>query len=167
MKKLNTKFLVSIFIIFFSLLYAIPALFQSFNILPSFIEKKSVRLGLDLQGGSQLLLQIETDQALEEKLQNLSEDIRIKLEEKNISSTSISLDKKTVKLIMEKDEDIDKAITIVKDFDSVDFRKENLVIQLYFTDKYINQFYSSLVLQSLEIIRKRKVACTKITISKF
>ncbi len=155
MKKLNTKFLVSIFIIFFSLLYAIPALFQSFNILPSFIEKKSVRLGLDLQGGSQLLLQIETDQALEEKLQNLSEDIRIKLEEKNISSTSISLDKKAVKLIMEKDKDIDKAITIVKDFDSVDFRKENLVIQLYFTDKYINQFYSSLVLQSLEIIRKR------------
>ena len=79
MKKLNTKFLVTILIIFFSFFYAIPALFQNYIVLPEFMEKKSVRLGLDLQGGSQLLLQIETGDALKEKLQNLSEDIRIKL----------------------------------------------------------------------------------------
>ena len=59
MKKLNTKFLVTIFILFFSLFNAIPALFQSFIIMPKFYENKSVRLGLDLQGGSQFCFKLK------------------------------------------------------------------------------------------------------------
>ena len=90
MKKLNTKFLVTIFILAFSLIYAIPALLQNDEIFPDFMKKKSVRLGLDLQGGSQLLLQIETEEALKEKLLNLSEDLRIKLEENKIQANDIS-----------------------------------------------------------------------------
>ena len=80
MKKFNTKFLVTIFIVLFSFFYAVPVLFQNHITFPDFIEKKTIRLGLDLQGGSQLLLQVETAEALKEKLQNLSEDIRLKLE---------------------------------------------------------------------------------------
>ncbi len=155
MKKLNTKFLVTILIIFFSFFYAIPALFQNYIVLPEFMEKKSVRLGLDLQGGSQLLLQIETGDALKEKLQNLSEDIRIKLEENEIFSTDISVVNEKVKISLNIEDDIKKVKKIINDFQSLEIERDNLFLQLNFDEKYINDFYSSLVLQSLEIIRKR------------
>ena len=76
MKKLNTKFLVTLFILFFSIFYAIPALFPNYKSILKFYDAKSIRLGLDLQGGSQLLLKVETEAALNEKLQNFQEDIR-------------------------------------------------------------------------------------------
>ena len=114
-----------------------------------------MRLGLDLQGGSQLLLQIETGDALKEKLQNLSEDIRIKLEENEIFSTDISVVNEKVKISLNIEDDIKKAEKIINDFQSLEIERDNLFLQLNFDEKYINDFYSSLVLQSLEIIRKR------------
>ena len=155
MKKLNTKFLVTILIVIFSLFHTIPILFQNKEMFPDFIEKKSVRLGLDLQGGSQLLLQIETEEALKEKLQNLSEDIRIKFQENNIIANDITADNKVVKLQLQNENDINKVNRILDDFQFIDFNNDNMLIQLNFTDKHINDFNSSLVLQSLEIIRKR------------
>ncbi|MEC6997690.1 MAG: protein translocase subunit SecD [Pseudomonadota bacterium] len=155
MKKLNTKFLVTILIVIFSLFHTIPILFQNKEMLPDFIEKKSVRLGLDLQGGSQLLLQIETEEALKEKLQNLSEDIRIKFQENNIIANDITSNNKVVKLQLQNENDISKVNRILDDFQFIDFKNDNMLIQLNFTDKHINDFNSSLVLQSLEIIRKR------------
>ena len=155
MKKLNTKFLVTILIVIFSLFHTIPILFQNKEMFPDFIEKKSVRLGLDLQGGSQLLLQIETEEALKEKLQNLSEDIRIKFQENNIIANDITSDNKVVKLQLQNENDISKVNRILDDFQFIDSNNDNMLIQLNFTDKHINDFNSSLVLQSLEIIRKR------------
>ena len=46
--------------------------FQIINLFSKFYDAKSIRLGLDLQGGSQLLLKVETKAALNEKLQNFS-----------------------------------------------------------------------------------------------
>ena len=56
---------------------------------------------------------------------------------------------------IESQQNINKAFEILEDFPSVEIEKNDLLIQIYFVDNYINNFYSSLVLQSLEIIRKR------------
>ena len=130
MKKLNTKFLVTIFILAFSLIYAIPALLQNNEIFPDFMKKKSVRLGLDLQGGSQLLLQIETEEALKEKLLNLSEDLRIKFEENKIQANDISLDNKIVKLSLANQNDISKVTEILDDFQFIESRNDDLLIDI-------------------------------------
>ncbi len=155
MKKSNTKFLVTIFIVLFSLFNAIPALFQSFIIMPKLFENKSVRLGLDLQGGSQLLLQIESIEALQEKLQNLSEDIRIKFDENKIFIDEISIVGNEVEIRLTSKDDLEKALSIIKDFQSTEYDNENNLIRLSFNQGYIKEFNSSLILQSLEIIRKR------------
>ena len=155
MKKPNTKFLVTIFIVLFSLFNAIPALFQSFIIMPKLFENKSVRLGLDLQGGSQLLLQIESIEALQEKLQNLSEDIRIKFDENKIFIDEISIVGNEVEIRLTSKDDLEKALSIIKDFQSTEYDNENNLIRLSFNQGYIKEFNSSLILQSLEIIRKR------------
>ena len=155
MKNLNTKFLVTISIVFFSFFFAIPALFQNYKILPKFIDTKSIRLGLDLQGGSQLLLQIETREALREKLLNLSEDVRVKLEDNKILTDDISVINNEVKITLNVKNEAEKALKIINDFESVKVENEKFLIKLNFDEKYINEFYSSLVIQSLEIIRKR------------
>ena len=44
--------------------------------LPGFMPKNRIVLGLDLQGGSSLLLEVQTDAIVKEKLENLVNDIR-------------------------------------------------------------------------------------------
>ena len=75
MRKVNTKFLVTLSILFFSIFYAIPALFPNHKFLSKFYDTKSIRLGLDLQGGTQLLLKVETEAALNE-IANLAYRVR-------------------------------------------------------------------------------------------
>ena len=45
---------------------------------------KNIKLGLDLQGGSYLLLEIDNSPVIEQKLQNLSTTVRNHFKEKNI-----------------------------------------------------------------------------------
>ena len=52
---------------------------------------KKINLGLDLQGGSYLLLEIDNTPVIEQKLQNLSITIRNYFKEKNIRVTNIKL----------------------------------------------------------------------------
>ncbi len=155
MKKINTKFLVTLFIIVFSLLYAIPALFQNHKLFPKYFDAKSIRLGLDLQGGSQLLLQVETEAALNEKLQNFEEDIRSKLEENKLSFENISkVDNKVIISFTNKNS-LEKAFKINKDFPTLEFKRDDLLIHASFNEEYLKDYNSSLMIQSLEIIRKR------------
>ena len=44
--------------------------------LPGFMPKNRIMLGLDLQGGSYLLLEVQTDAIVKERLDNLVNDIR-------------------------------------------------------------------------------------------
>ena len=72
-------FLVSLFTLIL-IFIACSNLFQSED---SFFKKK-INLGLDLQGGSYLLLEIDNDPVIEQKLQNLTSTIRNYFKDKNI-----------------------------------------------------------------------------------
>ena len=61
---------LKVFLIY--LLFIIISFFFSFNFQDEnnlYVDKK-INLGLDLQGGSYLLLEVETEQLIEERLQN-------------------------------------------------------------------------------------------------
>ena len=73
-----------IFITLISLLFIIFALSNLFNFDNKILNKK-INLGLDLQGGSYLLLEIDNDPVIEQKLQNLTVTIRNFFKEKNVS----------------------------------------------------------------------------------
>ena len=60
-----------VFIILFSLLFILIASSNLFKVDDSFFDKK-INLGLDLQGGSYLLLEIDNNPVIEQKLQNLT-----------------------------------------------------------------------------------------------
>ena len=67
--------------------YIIPNIYGKSEVtaLPKFLSQKQVNLGLDLQGGSHLLLEVDTKSVLKEKSEDLVDDIRKSLRKSKIS----------------------------------------------------------------------------------
>ena len=66
----------------FGLLFALPNVLPQTtrDSLPGFMPRETLNLGLDLQGGSYLLLEVDTDALRTERLTNMVEDIRSQLQ---------------------------------------------------------------------------------------
>ena len=80
-----------IFITLFSLLFIAIASSNLFKFDDDFFDKK-INLGLDLQGGSYLLLEIDNAPVIEQKLQNLTTTIRNYFKEQNIKINNIKIE---------------------------------------------------------------------------
>ena len=94
-------------VILFSLLgfiFSIPNFIKSntLNDLPSFFPKQQVVLGLDLQGGSYLLLEVDTDSVVADNLNNLVDEIRLILRKNKISYTQLNLENQIITLKIKK-----------------------------------------------------------------
>ena len=79
-----------VLITLFSLLFVLIASSNLFKIDDSFFSKK-INLGLDLQGGSYLLLEIDNAPVIEQKLQNLTTTIRNYFKDKDIKINNIKI----------------------------------------------------------------------------
>ncbi|MEZ5647706.1 MAG: protein translocase subunit SecD [Alphaproteobacteria bacterium] len=68
--------------------------------LPNWIPHRQVSLGLDLQGGSYILLEVDLDRALAEYTDSLLEEIRGVLREKQIAFTNLSVENGSVAIAL-------------------------------------------------------------------
>ena len=78
------------FVLLVSLFFILFSSSNFFTLSNKFINKK-INLGLDLQGGSYLLLEIDNTPVIEQKLQNLTITIRNFFKEKNIRINKVKL----------------------------------------------------------------------------
>ena len=81
------KVIAVVFAAIFGVLFTLPNLLPADvrESLPGFMPKQTLNLGLDLQGGSHLLLEVDTAALKKERLTNLIEDVRTQLREENIA----------------------------------------------------------------------------------
>jgi len=79
----------------FSLLFILIASSNLFKVDDSFFDKK-INLGLDLQGGSYLLLEIDNAPVVEQKLQNLTTTIKNYFKDKNIKIRNIKIEDQNI-----------------------------------------------------------------------
>ncbi len=65
-------------LVFLGALFAVPNLLteQTRSSLPGFFPKSTINLGLDLQGGSHLLLSVDTEKVIDDRMKSLMSDIR-------------------------------------------------------------------------------------------
>ena len=154
MKKYSFKLISTIVIIFFSIFFALPSLFNLSDNLPNWWGKNKLKLGLDLQGGSQLLLQVETEKAIQEKLATQTEDIRTELSEADIQPQELKLVNNII-FVKVNDDEIKKLENIIKQNNQLEVDYDKGVAKINFTEQFMREFQSSIILQSLEIIRKR------------
>ena len=77
----------------FGVLFTLPNLLPQSVVdsLPAFMPHDRLSLGLDLQGGSYLLEEVDTGALQKERLTNLTEDVRTKLRTEQIAFTDLAL----------------------------------------------------------------------------
>ena len=84
-----------LFITLFSVLFILIATSNLFKFDDNFFDKK-INLGLDLQGGSYLLLEIDNAPVIEQKLQNLTTTIRNYFKNKDIKINNIKIENQKI-----------------------------------------------------------------------
>ncbi len=156
-------------IIFISLISLIFIFFASSNLLKfsNEILNKKINLGLDLQGGSYLLLEIDNSPVIEQKLQNLSITIRNYFKEKNIrirniklsdQQLSFSVDDEFKQIILDEFSDEESEINpYYQRFKShqLEIEEVNNVLIVNFSRQGIIEIKTSSQDQALEIVRRR------------
>ena len=156
--------------IFFTILFSlILILIASSNLIKldnNFLNKK-INLGLDLQGGSYLLLEIDNNPLIDQKLQNFSIQLRNYYKEKNIKIKNLKINDQKIFFTIS-DMDKEKFITDFINEESdinpyyprfkshqFDLKDENDFIILNFSKQGLIELKTSSQDQALEIVRRR------------
>ena len=84
MKNLSWRTLGIIAVIIIALVYVLP------SVKPGMWPHKKINLGLDLQGGMHLVLEVETEKALESHTERISQEIRENLKQNHIRYDKIN-----------------------------------------------------------------------------
>ena len=149
-------------VIFIGIYFFLPNL--SFFNNSKFFSEKRVNLGLDLQGGSYLLLEIDSNPLVEQRLQAKSLEVRRELRKNNIQYKKFSFSKDSLIFIFDEKqkETLDKILndrsinsnikTGGKEFEII---YENNIIKLIFTKENVNLIKKNALDQSIEIVRNR------------
>jgi protein-export membrane protein SecD len=129
--------------------------------------KKKINLGLDLQGGSYLLLEIDNNPVIEQKIQNLSITIRNYFKDKNIriknlkilgQKLSFSVDENFKQTILDTFNDEESELNpYYPRFKShqLDITEENNIFFVNYSTQGIVKLKTSSQDQALEIVRRR------------
>ncbi|MDP3400473.1 MAG: protein translocase subunit SecD, partial [Brevundimonas sp.] len=101
----------------FGILFAYPSLLTPAQreALPGFLPKNTLNLGLDLQGGSYLLLEVDVTEMQSKRVANTVEDVRQVLNEAQITPVSIQPDATGVVITLSSDAQVDTAFTAIRD----------------------------------------------------
>jgi protein-export membrane protein SecD len=137
--------------------------------MPHWLPTNTVALGLDLQGGSYLLLEVELDQVQKDRLESLLGDIRSTLRKNHIGLTDVQMTADAVSLRILDNDRFEDAKSLIaglnpsvngsvlsigtKGYDLM--TPGNNVIVMKMTETYINETNNDILSQSLEVVRKR------------
>jgi len=141
------------------------------SFIPQWIPTQQINLGLDLQGGSHMLLSMETEELLKDRLESLRGDLRRQFRENKIGYTGLKATRSHVRVKIRKPEDFDRAMRLVRDmrqplqasvlggatdfdFDISDERSTGIIIVTP-TELAISQRLSSAMDASIETVGRR------------
>ena len=131
--------------------------------LPGWLPKSGVNLGLDLQGGSYLLLEVDVPAMREKRLTNLGEDARTVLGEVGVEISGIVQQGSGVIVTLADPAAMDRALEAMRPLtggagqiaDRTVQRQGDDRIRYAFTDQAMNSMASDAVSQSIEVVRRR------------
>ncbi|PPR34670.1 MAG: hypothetical protein CFH26_00639 [Alphaproteobacteria bacterium MarineAlpha6_Bin4] len=151
-------FLVILFSLF-AIVFSSPNFFSKNTLskLPSFIPTEQVILGLDLQGGSYLLIEVDTSTVVKENIESFSDEIRISLRKNKISYSKFNINDNLIVFQLKnknKKEDLSKILTKYNQDITYEYTEEN-ILNIKFSDQKIKNIRDTSVSQSIEVVRRR------------
>ena len=154
----NWKKVLILIVSIFAILFSLPN-FISKNNVPNFFKAGEIRLGLDLQGGSYLLLEVESDSLQTDRLNSVADELRVALRNANprigYRNLSVINTELTFSLIEENDVDLIKSLILNIDDSLIVNNEDFSSIQVSFSEEKITEIRDYAILQSIEIIRRR------------
>ena len=155
------KIFTIIFFIIFGFIFFLPNVFKSEV---SFLPKKKVVLGLDLQGGSYLLLEVNSKPLFKDKLETKSFELKKKLRSERINYNNFTIKNSTLsfEFNVENKDNILKVLNDNKINENIDetnkelnYQVLNNQININLSESYQKRIKKNAMEQSLEIIRSR------------
>lgn len=153
------KKLAIIFVAVFCVLLAVPTMAPSAaKYFPSWI--RPIPLGLDLKGGAQLLLEVDTATMMREKSAQLYEETRSALIDRDkgvVRFSNLRNNDGVVSFVVRDDADVSRAKGRLKSAlgGAVDISSSGNTITLSYSDKQKEETVSDALTRSIEIVRRR------------
>ena len=144
-----------IIVILTGVVFSIPSFIYDEDATSWFLKNK-INLGLDLQGGSYLLLEVKSDVLFQEELDNISDSIRLIARnlQTNISNIDTDIDQIQIRFA-DKDNLEEIRNDFLSNYRNVSAVINNNTIKIIIKDLFKKSVQESAVKQSLEIVRKR------------
>ena len=143
----------------FGLIFAAPNFLSSQQAasLPSWVPSKQFSLGLDLQGGSHLLLEVEVDSVIRERLDALVDSMRTELRKARVQYGSLGVTATGATVTIKNTVDVDKARALLRnlDGDTTISVSDQGRIDLTLTEQAARDRRTAAIEQSIEIVRRR------------
>ena len=144
--------------------YSLPNLFPRAQMesLPDWLPHEQVSLGLDLQGGSHLLLEVQLDAVVQERLETLVDDIRVTLRGERIGYRNLGVRGDRVTVTLTDPNQIGQARELLNQLNADGLEDEILFeeldggrLELSLSESAAQEMQDTAVRQSLEIVRRR------------
>ena len=158
---------IKIVLIYLSFLAVSFFCFSNISDSNNFFLKKKINLGLDLQGGSYLLLEVDSTPLQKRQIQSKVIPLKKKLIEKNINYKNFKIKENTIlfeinendkekfeKFFKDKNNDINIYLNQYRSFE-LDYVFEKNLVKIFLSKNGIIKLNTSAVDQSIEIVRKR------------
>jgi preprotein translocase subunit SecD len=155
------KKIVTLAVCALGILFALPNILSkdAIEALPGFMPKDQIVLGLDLQGGAHLLLEVDVNAVIKEQMTLTADAVRTTLRKDRVGYTKLTSRGDTVNFQLRSLDDKDKALQLLREMDyNRDFTvtaNDDGSISLQMTEDAINQRKARAVAQSIEIVRHR------------
>ncbi len=141
------------------LLFAAPNFLTSKRaaMLPSWLPSQQISLGLDLRGGSHLLLEVKVRAVIRERLESLVDSVRVKLRKARIRYAGLGVTGNSVIVTIKDKARAEEAARLVRKLEPGTETKisDNGRLSVTLTDKAIKERSILAVEQSIEIVRRR------------
>ena len=153
------KKLAIVFVAVFGVLLAVPSFWSgASSYFPGWI--KPVPLGLDLKGGAQLLLEVDTDTMFRDKSNQLYDEVRSALIDRNkgiIRFSDLRNNDGVVSFAVRESDDVAKAKGRLRSVlgTTVDIESSGDTIKLSYSDKQKEEMIQDALARSIEIVRRR------------
>ena len=149
------KSILVVSVLIAGIIFSIPSILYKEDSGNWFLENK-INLGLDLQGGSYLLLEVKSEVLFKEELDNVSDSLRLIARELKVTISNIDSDNDEIQIRFTNADNLDEVRKkFLNTYRNVSAVINKNTIKIIINDAFKKSLQESAIKQSLEIVRKR------------
>ena len=125
--------------------------------MPAWFPSKTINLGLDLQGGVHLLMSVDVDGAISDRIKDLEDNSRRLLRKEKLGFSDISIIDNGILIVPKSETDIDNIKKEARNLDDGIYVSENSdgAIEVIYDESGLKAIKDIVLSKSIEVVRKR------------